>query len=75
MNNTFCLSIFLALVYFRQLEWRFSAEVTAMLAAEVIMCVMAMQKTMPLWHAIIPMALFPGTLLLVFLLEQVAGLD
>jgi len=34
MNNTFCLAIFLALVYFRQLEWKFSAEVTAILAAE-----------------------------------------
>jgi len=36
---------------------------------------MAVQKTTPLWHAIIPFALFPGTLLLVYLLEQVAGLD
>ena len=28
INNTFCLGIFLALVYFRGLQWEFSAEVS-----------------------------------------------
>ena len=31
MNNTFCLAIFLALVYGRGLVWAFSAEVSAQL--------------------------------------------
>ena len=31
MNNTLCLSIFLGLVYFRNLSWNYSAEVVAIL--------------------------------------------
>lgn len=33
MNNTFCLAIFLGLVYIRDLSWAFSAEVRAPAAA------------------------------------------
>ena len=31
MNNTFCLAIFMALVYFKGLAWKFSAETLTIL--------------------------------------------
>ena len=35
MNNTFCLTVFLVIIYVRDLKWAFSAEVTSIIAAEV----------------------------------------
>ena len=36
MNNTFCLGIFLALVFFKELAWEFSAETIAIIAVEIV---------------------------------------
>merc|ERR1719353_998673 len=36
MNNTFCLSIFMGLVFFKQLGWKFTAETISILAIQVI---------------------------------------
>eukprot|EP00731_Ephydatia_muelleri_P014631 Em0008g351a len=41
MNNTLCLGIFAALVYFRDLSWQFSAEVTVIILVEVAVGLMA----------------------------------
>lgn len=35
MNNTFCLAIFLLLIYFKNLAWEFSAETISILFIEV----------------------------------------
>ena len=35
MNNTFCLGIFLALIYVKGLEWEFSAETISIFAVQV----------------------------------------
>merc|ERR1719492_681042 len=34
MNNTFCLAIFLALVYFKDLAWQFTAETIAIVVIQ-----------------------------------------
>ena len=75
MNNTFCLSVFLGLVWGRGLKWTFSAETTAILAAEAVMVVVCMSRVTPTWRAAIPLLLFPTSLLLVWLLENVVGWD
>jgi hypothetical protein len=36
MNNTFCLGIFLALVFFKGLAWEFSAETISIIAVEIV---------------------------------------
>ena len=36
MNNTFCLAIFMALIYFKGLVWKFSAETLAILIVQVL---------------------------------------
>lgn len=75
MNNSFCLSIFLALVYFNSLAWTFSAETTAILVIEICMCVIASKRQHPTWKAIVVFALFPLSILLVWFLENILGWD
>ena len=74
MNNTFCLAIFMALVYFKQLAWKFSAETIAILIVECLVALIAMSTTMRMWHAYCALLLFPGSIALVALLEG-AGYD
>jgi Ca2+/Na+ antiporter len=78
MNNTFCLAIFLILVYLKDLAWQFSAEVLAILlveAAIVIITLTSKKDVLPLWKAGAVLCLYPASLLFVYLLENVAGLD
>merc|ERR1719487_1686431 len=44
MNNTFCLGIFLGLIGFKQLAWRFAAETLAILAVEIVVGIYAAQR-------------------------------
>jgi len=75
MNNTFCLGIFLALVYFRQLQWKFSAETISILFVELCMVYVATRKVQTVRMAFFVLSLFPVSLLLVATLENVFGLD
>jgi len=78
MNNTFCLAIFLALVYARGLVWEFAAETTSILAVQA--CILALVLSlrggpMPLWKGALALGLYPASLLLVYVLENYVGLD
>merc|ERR1712139_471339 len=42
MNNTFCLGIFLGLVYFRGLAWQFTAETIVIILSQVIIGLVAL---------------------------------
>jgi len=74
MNNTFVLAIFLALVYFKELAWEFTAEVLVILVVEIIMFVVAFRKNFPTFMAFIVLALFPLSIVFVYILENVAHL-
>ena len=67
-------AIFMALIYFKQLAWKFSAETIAILIVELLVALIAMAKTMRTWHAYLALSLFPGSIALVALLEA-AGYD
>lgn len=74
MNNTMCLGIFLAIVYFRGLIWDFSAEVSVILFATLVMGgIAAVRTTFPLWMAFIGLALYPASIALVAFLDYVCG--
>jgi len=74
MNNTMCLGIFLAIVYFRSLLWDFSAEISVIFFATLIMgAVAAFRTTFPLWMAFIGLALYPLSIALVAFLDYVCG--
>lgn len=74
MNNTFCLSIFMGLIFFRGLAWQYTAETIAIVTVELIMAFMVQFKTMTMLHGFIILSIFPLSLLLVAGLEAI-GFD
>lgn len=74
MNNTLALSIFMALVYFRKLSWEFGAEVISVLFVVIVVGVNALRSKIFMWQAILVFMMYPICILLVFLLNSVAGL-
>lgn len=74
MNCTFCLSIFLGLVYFRELEWNFSAEVIAILLTIWVVGYVGLQRTFYMKDMLIIGSMFPLSVALIYVLENVFGL-
>lgn len=75
MNNTLALSIFMGLVYFRKLSWQFGAEVIALLIVVLVVGVNALRPKIFMWQAGIVLMMYPLSLVIVFLLKSVAGLE
>ncbi|GAB4846527.1 hypothetical protein Ancab_025532 [Ancistrocladus abbreviatus] len=74
MNNVLCLSVFLALVYVRGLTWDFSSEVLIILLVCIVMGALGSFSTgFPLWTSFIAFALYPISLVLVYVLDYVCG--
>lgn len=71
MNNTFCLAIFMGLVYFQGLAWKFSAETLAILIVEFVVGIIAMQPTMSRATGIFILTLFPLSIALIAYLEAI----
>ena len=74
MNNTFCLALFLFLVYFKDLKWVFTAETACIVIIEVIMFFIARIRLQKVWFALVVGSLFPLGICIVAALEA-AGLD
>ena len=74
MNNTFCLSIFMGLIFFRQLAWQYTAETAAIIIVEVIVAVLVQSNIMTTFRGLIVLALFPLSIALVASLEAL-GFD
>ena len=74
MNNTFCLSILLGLIYFRKLAWQYTAETIAIVAVQLVIFFMTRKKNMTMMDGIIIMLIFPLSLALVVILEYL-GFD
>eukprot|EP00163_Fabomonas_tropica_P026427 TRINITY_DN4849_c0_g1_i1.p1 TRINITY_DN4849_c0_g1~~TRINITY_DN4849_c0_g1_i1.p1 ORF type:complete len:441 (+),score=141.17 TRINITY_DN4849_c0_g1_i1:94-1323(+) len=74
MNNTFCLGIFLALVFFKNLAWEFSGETISIIAIQLAMFGVGLMKTQNVLHALLVLALFPISILIVVVLK-ILGLN
>ncbi len=74
MNNTFCLSIFMALIYFRGLAWKYSAETMSIILVQFVVGALALREKMSTLTAMFVLALFPLSVLFVALLEYL-GMD
>jgi Ca2+/Na+ antiporter len=74
MNNTFCLSIFMGLIFFRGLAWQYSAETIAIVVVEFIMAVLLKSTTMRMSRAVFVLSIFPLSIALVAGLEAI-GFD
>jgi len=75
MNNTFCLGIFLCLIFGRGLVWEFSAETISIVVVELILFGFSLKRTHRLLEATIIIALYPLSIFLVWFLENIAGLN
>merc|ERR1711935_862805 len=74
MNNTFCLAIFMGLIYFRGLAWQYTAETISIILVQVIIFLMTREETMTKSQGIVIMACFPLSIALVAGLEAL-GFD
>lgn len=73
MNNTFCLGIFLALVYARGLEWNFHSETISILVIELLIGFLALKcTTQRVWVGCAVLLLLPLSLVLVAILQGTA---
>eukprot|EP01111_Echinosteliopsis_oligospora_P001100 TRINITY_DN1146_c0_g1_i1.p1 TRINITY_DN1146_c0_g1~~TRINITY_DN1146_c0_g1_i1.p1 ORF type:complete len:544 (-),score=160.34 TRINITY_DN1146_c0_g1_i1:89-1720(-) len=76
MNNTFCLGIFLLLIFSKNLAWKFSAETISILFVELALFgVGAFIRTQRLWLSGVIISLYPISIFLVWFLENVLGLN
>lgn len=76
MNNTFCLGIFLGVVYFKHLAWQFTAEtVSIMLVEVVIVAIVANRTSLKMFHGVLILVLYPLSLFMVWFLENKCGVD
>ncbi|TXG66810.1 hypothetical protein EZV62_008085 [Acer yangbiense] len=73
-NNVVSPSVFLALVYMRELTWEFSSEVLVILIVCLVMGGLASFRTrFPLWTCSVAYILYPFSLALVYVLHYVFG--
>ena len=75
MNSTLSLCIFMCLIYFRQLSWAFTAEVMTVMLVVIIVGLNGLRTTIYLWQGILVASLYPLSILMVYIMENVFGLD
>lgn len=72
MNNVLGFSVLLAIIYVREMTWEFSAEVLVVLIVCIVMGLFAcLRSTFPLWTSFFAFLLYPLSLLLVYILNDV----
>lgn len=69
MNNTFCLAIFLILVFVKGLAWEFAAETLTIVLVQLAVGLYAQRTLFRLRDAYIIMAMYPLSIMIVVLLE------
>ena len=74
MNNTFCLSIFMGLIYFRGLAWQYTAETIAIVLVEFFMAWIVQREYLTSMQGVLIFLVFPLSLVLVGALEKL-GFD
>jgi len=75
MNNTFCLGIFLFLIYYQGLAWKFTAEtLTIFLVQFLVFLIVIASKVQTMKTGVLIFLMYPVSLVFVFVLEK-AGLD
>jgi len=76
MNNTYCLGVFYAVVFFNGLAWEFTAETTSIILIQLIMGAIILKSEV---HSVLTalgiLLLYPGAMAIVAFLENVVGLD
>lgn len=74
MNNTYCVGIFMGLIYFQRLYWTFTSETIAILFVESVMLCYAWKSVHRLFDGFCVLLLYPLSLGIVAALDSI-GLD
>lgn len=74
MNNTFCLCIFMGLIYVRGLAWQYTAETASIVIVQFIVAYLVQNETMTTGVALGILTIFPLSLVFVAGLEYI-GFD
>jgi Ca2+/Na+ antiporter len=74
MNNTFCLSIFMGLIYFRGLAWQYTAETIAIILVQAFIYYMTLKDNLTAMDGIKIMSVFPLSIVMIATLTAL-GLD
>ena len=74
MNNTFCLSIFMGLIFFRGLAWEYTAETITIILVQIAIFVVTRYDRMSLFTGLLVLLMFPLSIAFVAILEKVCGL-
>ena len=75
MNNTFCLMIFFILIFSLKLNWDFTSETLVIFLAQLVMYVFCFKRVHTLFDCACIFALYPLSILFVWILESVAHLQ
>lgn len=76
MNNTYCLFIFLVMIWIQGLVWEFTAETIAIVVVQLMMGFLVLTKSAhTMQDAYLILGIYPASLVLVWTLENVFGLD
>lgn len=74
MNNTFCLGIFLIIIFAKEdLTWEYSSEALGILITEVIMIFISLRKTQTLLLSFLVFLMFPLSICLILIFENAIG--
>ena len=71
MNNTFCLAIFFALIWYQRLTWNYTAEVTSIVLIEVIVGLFAMKSNQTMMMACAVLACYPLSIAVVWAMQNI----
>ena len=70
MNNTFCLSIFMGIIYFRGLAWEFTAETIVIISCQIFMFLMTKSDYLTAKQGLLILFFFPFSIALVAIMEM-----
>ena len=75
MNNTLCLGVFAMLIYLKQLQWQFTAEVIVIILVEVVVGIVAFKTTYKLIYGVVIGSLYILSIVLIIIMDNVYNID
>jgi len=75
MNNTYCLGIFLIMIYISRLTWTFTAETLSIVAVELMVAIISQRRVHRLIDGCMVLVLYPASLAFVYILEKCLHID
>jgi hypothetical protein len=75
LNNTLCLGVFGLLIYLKQLQWKFTAEVIVIILVEVVVGIVAFKTTYKVIYGVVIGSLYILSIVLIIIMDNVYNID